>query len=84
MGLKPPRDPPTKWRGKAERIKPAGGGAAGSTGSVFTSFGFGWKGSIAADRGDRSGVRGMLTGRLAGWMGCTGRGGGDGSCDRKD
>ncbi len=69
MGLKPPSDPPTKWRGRVERSTP-GAGATDSPLSGFTSFGLGWKGRKGADIGERSGVRGMLTGRIAGWMGC--------------
>lgn len=83
MGLKPPKDPPTKWRGKVEKITPGGGGATDSPISSFSSFGLGWKGSIEGDRGESSGVRGMLMGRIAAWMGCRKRGYRR-SCDRKD
>ena len=82
MGLKPLKDPPTKWRGKVERIKPAGGEATGSATSTFCSFGLGWKGCMVADRGERSGVRGMLTGSITGWKGCRERER-ERSCDRK-
>lgn len=71
MGLKPLREPPTKCRGRVEMSTP-GAGATDSPLSGFSSFGLGWKGRKGADMGESSGVRGMLTGRMAGWTGCRG------------
>lgn len=45
-----------------------GGGAAESLRSDFSSVVL--KGRKEGDMGERSGVRGMLSGRMAGWMGC--------------
>lgn len=45
-------------------------GVVDSPRSGFTSFALDWKGRKGADMGERSGVRGMLTGRIAGWTGC--------------
>lgn len=65
MGLKPLREPLMKWRGSAERSTPVAG-TTDSPRSVFTSFGLGWKEMKGPARGARSGVRGMVMGRMAG------------------